>query len=292
MKKAVLCTNPIKDRDFALTLKAVACLEKLGVEVVVSAPPIGPERYLIPGNMDIVPMPEALEGADFMVCLGGDGTILHASKDAAERNIPIVGINLGKRGFMAEIEPDRLDLLERVVEGSYELDERMMLDATVFRGGAALYGALALNDVVVTKGDGARIIDLSVYADGHVISEFSGDGVIVCTPTGSTAYSLSAGGPIIEPSAVNIVVTPICAHSLHAKPFVLAPGRTVSVVIGGLTGRSAYVSPDGDESLELKEGDTVKISRSSRVVRLIRVSEKSFYDNVSEKLTGRRGERV
>ena len=290
MKKAAICANPIKDSDFQLTLTTAALLKKYGADVSVCMPPLHPDMYKLPPSLSVIPMEIALHNADFMVCLGGDGTILHASKDASELNVPIVGINLGQRGFMAEIEPYDLEPLKKVVSGEYEIETRMMLDVSVTRDEHTIYASTALNDAVVSKGAVQRIIDMSVYADGHRILDFSGDGVVVSTPTGSTAYSMSAGGPIIEPEAENIVVTPVCAHSLYVKPYVLTPGRTVSVIVGELIGKSAYLSTDGDEPVELMCGDKVEVSRSNRTVHLIRVTSKSFYENISEKLNRPRGE--
>lgn len=175
---------------------------------------------------------EELKSADMLICFGGDGTILHAAKDANACHVPVLGVNLGSVGFMAELEQGELSMLSRLAAGKYAIEERMMLDVVVRREGKTVYSELALNDAAVTKGAVARVVDLEVYGDKVLISSFSADGVLISTPTGSTAYSMSAGGPIVEPTAENIIVTPICPHALSARSFVLGRGRTVSVKLG------------------------------------------------------------
>ena len=160
----------------------------------------------------------------------------------------------------------------------------MMLDVSVRRDGRVIYEDLALNDAVMTKGAVARIVDLAVYGDGVLISDFGGDGVIVSTPTGSTAYSMAAGGPIVEPSAESLIITPICAHALQAKSFVLGRDRTVEVRTERNNRKSVYLSVDGGKAFKLAGGDRVVIRRSESMTRLVRLTDKSFYTIVSEKL--------
>ena len=166
----------------------------------------------------------------------------------------------------------------------YTIEPRMMLDVSVRRGRETLYRDLALNDAVITKGAVARVIDLIVRGDGVHIYDYSGDGVILATPTGSTAYSMSAGGPIVEPTSENILVTPICAHSLHAKPLVMGRDRIVSVRIGKLSRKTAYLSVDGGRAFKLCGGDTVEVRRSKSVTRLVRLTDHSFYEIINQKL--------
>jgi len=225
-----------------------------------------------------------LPGADILICFGGDGTILHAAKDASIHKVPILGVNMGSVGFMAELEHGELSSLSKITAGKYTVEERMMLDVKVKRDGRVLYEDLALNDAVVTKGAVARIVDLSVYGDGVQISNFGGDGVIVSTPTGSTAYSMAAGGPIVEPSAESIIITPICAHALQAKSFVLGRDRKVEVRTDRHSRKSVYLSVDGGKAFKLSGGDQVCVQRSEIMTRLVRLTGKSFYTIVSEKL--------
>jgi NAD+ kinase len=280
MKKIILCPNPGRDRGLALTESVFALLKSRGAEPVIC--PF--EDYAVPCSDPGMPAGTKLEaelpGAELLIAFGGDGTILHTARHAAPMDIPILGVNMGKKGFMAELEPADIGQVERVVAGDYALDRRMMLDAELLRDGETVYRDFALNDVVVAGG--ARIIELSVYGDGQRISAFCGDGIVVATPTGSTAYSLSAGGPIVEPIAENIILTPICAHVLIAKSFVLAPERTVTVEVGSLG--CAYLSIDGASSVPLQPRDRIRVRKSKYVAELVRFSDKSFYKTVSEKL--------
>ncbi len=185
---------------------------------------------------------------------------------------------------MAELEHSELSLLSRLVSGKYVVEERMMLETVVKREGKVVYRDTALNDAVLTKGSVARVLDLEVTGDRVTITAFSGDGVIICTPTGSTAYSMAAGGPIVEPSAKNIIVTPICAHSLKVKPMVLDRDRTVGVRLEQGSRRSAYLSVDGGKSYKVLSSDRVEVRRAEQVTRLIRLSGRSFYELIHQKL--------
>jgi NAD+ kinase len=214
----------------------------------------------VSGEFRMTPLESELEGAELIITFGGDGTILHAARATAKTGVPILGINMGDKGFMAELEPEDIELIFKAVNEEYEIDHRMMLDVTLKRKGEAVYTDFALNDIVIVGV--ARVIELSVFGDGRKITHFSGDGVIVATPTGSTAYSMSAGGPIVEPSAENIIVTPICAHVLIAKSFVLAPERCTTVEIERLSPHPAYLSVDGGTYVNLENGDVIQASKS------------------------------
>ena len=284
--KVVLSPNPYRDRGLKTALRAREVLARCGIETALCLPFSLDQgaRMDLPKGQDYRNMQEELKTADFLLCFGGDGTILHAAKDALTRDIPVLGVNMGSVGFMAELEHGELDQLARLVEGKYTIEHRMMLDVAVRRGREVLYRDLALNDAVVTKGAVARVIDLSVRGDGVHVYEFSGDGVILATPTGSTAYSMSAGGPIVEPTAENILVTPICAHSLHAKPLVMGRDRVVSVRIGRQSRKTAYLSADGGRAFRLSGGDVVEVRRSRTVTRLVRLMDHSFYEIINQKL--------
>ena len=285
--KIILSPNPYRDKGFQCARRAREILTAAGAETAVIFPfEVEGERVSFPGDMTPVSPAEAYRGADMMVCFGGDGTILHAAKDAERHRIPVLGVNLGSVGFMAELETDQLELLERLVKKDYIMEERMMLDVTVRRGGKTVCRDTALNDAVVSKGTVARIVELSVKADGALIGRFPGDGVIVATPTGSTAYSMSAGGPIVEPTADNIIVTPICPHLLHSRSFVLGGERTVSVILDENSGKTACLSVDGGRAFRLKPGDQVEIRRSRYRPRLIKLTGRSFYTVMDQKLGG------
>ncbi|HJC40791.1 MAG TPA: NAD(+)/NADH kinase [Candidatus Intestinimonas pullistercoris] len=284
--KVVLSPNPYRDRGLKTALRAREVLNRCGIETALCLPfslDQGTKPDL-PKGQDYRDMQEELKTADLLLCFGGDGTILHAAKDALPYDIPVLGVNMGSVGFMAELEHGELELLTRLAEKKYTIEHRMLLDVAVRRGREVLFRDLALNDAVVTKGAVARVIDLSVRGDGVHVYEFSGDGVILATPTGSTAYSMSAGGPIVEPTAENILVTPICAHSLQAKPLVMGRDRVVSVRIGRQARKTAYLSVDGGRAFRLSGGDVVEVRRSRRVTRLVRLMDHSFYEIINQKL--------
>jgi len=236
----------------------------------------------------IMPEEDAVTGADLAVVLGGDGSMLHIAEKAAKNALPLLGVNLGKIGFITELEPREIGLISNVFEGRYQIDRRMMLDVTVLRGDESFALGPALNDVVATHGNILRLVDIGVFCDNHLVTSFSGDGVVISTPTGSTAYSMAAGGPIIEPSAENITITPICAHALYAKSFVLSADRAVKVNTYNAFETSAMLAVDGRNSTALLEGDDVIIGKSSYETRLIRLKGNNYYNVLNQKLSDRR----
>ena len=286
--KVALSPNPYRDKGLKTALEAEAILRKAGAETCMCLPfELGKDKAEIPEGMEFLPVDEALRGAGMLVCFGGDGTILHAAKSAQAHRVPVLGVNLGSVGFMAELECAELGLLELAVQGKYRLEERMMLDVAVRREGRVIHKDVALNDAVVTKGAMARIIDLEVRANGVLVGSFSGDGIVVSTPTGSTAYSMSAGGPIVEPTSESIAVTPICPHALYARSYILDRGRLVTVSPGEHSRRTAYLSVDGSKAFRLADHDRVEIRRSRSKARLVRLTDRSFYTILNQKL-GRR----
>lgn len=262
-------------------------LNNVGVESVFCLPfSVDHSNVDLPKHIIFQDMQEELQGAEMLVCFGGDGTILHAAKDANACGIPILGVNLGSMGFMAELEQSELSLLAKIATKKYTTEQRMMLDVEVWRDGRPIYHDLALNDASVTKGAVARVIDLEVYGDNVLINRFSGDGIIVSSPTGSTAYSMAAGGPIVEPTAENLILTPICAHILTARTMVMGKDRLVSVRMGKMVRKTAYLSVDGGKAFRLSGGDRVEVKRSTSVTNLARLTGRSFYEIINHKLGG------
>ncbi len=285
--KVVLSPNPYRDKGLKAAQAAERVLRSSGVETVMCLPfALGGGGVEVPRHIRFKDAAEELKTADMLICFGGDGTILHAAKDANVHHVPVLGVNLGSVGFMAELEQSELSMLSRLAAGKYTVEARMMLDVAVRREGKVIYSDLALNDAAVTKGAVARVVDLEVYGDKVLISSFSADGVVVSTPTGSTAYAMSAGGPIVEPTAENIIVTPICPHALSARSFVLSRGRTVSVKLGKMARKTAYLSVDGGKALRLNSSDTVELRESQSKTRLVRVTGRSFYEILNHKLGG------
>lgn len=285
--KIVLCPNPYRDRGMKAVQSADRILKRAGAQTVLCLPfQVEGGGLELPRYLKFEDTHEELKTADFLICFGGDGTILHAAKDANACNVPILGVNLGSLGFMAELEVSELSQLSRLAEGDYTIEMRMMMDVRVYRDGRAVFSDIALNDAALTKGAAARMVELEVYGDQTLISRFSSDGAVVCTPTGSTAYSMSAGGPIVEPTAENMIVTPICPHALFARSIVLGGERQVAVKMGRMARRTAYLSVDGGKAFRLSGGDTVELRRSAAKTRLVRLSSRTFYEILSHKLGG------
>ena len=284
--KIVLSSNPYRDRGLRVALEARRVLEHAGVQTVLCLPfqPKKGDRLDLPFSLSL--LDKELATADLIVCFGGDGTILHAARDAALHGVPILGINMGSVGFMAELERSELPLLAPLAHGMYTIEERMMLDVNVLRGEKLISQDIALNDAVISKGSVARVAEIEVLADGVKAAAITGDGVIVATPTGSTAYSMSAGGPIVEPTSRSIIVTPVCAHQLAARAMVLAPERVVTVQLPKWNRKYLYLSVDGGKAVRLTGGDRVEIRRSERATHLVRLADRSFYQIINQKLGG------
>ena len=286
--KVILSSNPYRDRGLKSAQEAKRVLERENIETVMCLPftPRKGEKVEIPQGVVVSTLEKELPTADLLVCFGGDGTILHAARDATMHNVPILGVNLGSVGFMAELEKTELSLLSLLGRGIHRTEERMMLDVRVVRSGKVISETLALNDAVVSNGSMARVAELDVYADEELITDFTGDGVIVATPTGSTAYSMSAGGPIVEPTSSCIIVTPVCAHQLSVRAMVLDASRKVTVQVPRNTRKHLFLSVDGGKAVRLASGDKVEITKSARTTTLIRLSERSFYQIMRQKLGG------
>ncbi|MBE6934328.1 MAG: NAD(+)/NADH kinase [Ruminococcaceae bacterium] len=283
MKKIIMTPNPYRDKDFQTVRQAARILAEAGMEVRLCLPFEVDRSYDLPKDLCFSRLDKELSDADLIICFGGDGTILHMSKTATRAGIPILGVNIGTMGFMAELESTELEQLRRLANGDYTVDKRMMLDVTVFRDRDILFHDICLNDVVITKGAVARIVHLAVECDGVEAMESGGDGVIVATPTGSTAYSLSAGGPIVEPEAHSILVTPICAHDVGSRCMVASDRRVISVKLTRNARRNAYLSVDGGKSVRLNMGDVTIIKKSNLETNLLRLKDRSFYDVVNQK---------
>lgn len=283
-KKIVLCPNTERDLNFSCTVKTKALLESSGYEIVVSPVCRTSEEFDALNDGCFCSIDEAAKNADLMVALGGDGTILKVARASMMYSVPIIGINLGHRGFMAELEPGDIEPLLKAAEGNYTPIERIMLDVQLVRNGEVVYYDSALNDAVISGV--ATAIWVTAYGDGSKITEYLGDGIILATPTGSTAYSLSAGGPLVEPTAENIILTPICAHLITAKPFVLTSDRRITVTVSKNAGKQFWLSVDGSQPIFMQDNDELRVAKSCHSTLMAHVSDKSFYDIAFEKLGG------
>ena len=283
MKKVILTPKPYRDKNFQTVRKAAEILRGAGVETRLCLPFEVDRSYELPRDLRFSRLDRELPTASAVICFGGDGTILHMAKAATRQGIPILGVNIGTMGFMAELESSELDQLARLAKDDFTLDSRMMLDVTVHRDRDIIFHDICLNDVVITKGAVARIVHLYVKCDDVQAMECGGDGVIVATPTGSTAYSLSAGGPIVEPDAHNILVNPICAHDVASRCIVASEKRVITVGLSKNARRNAFLSVDGGKALRLNMGDVATIRKSNLSTKLIRLKDRSFYDVVNMK---------
>lgn len=283
MRNVILAPNPYRDKNFQTVRNAVEVLKAAGLNPRVCLPFDIDRSYELPRDIRFHRLDRELPNAEMVICFGGDGTILHMAKAATKRGLPIMGVNIGTMGFMAELESSELDKLALLAEGHYSLDSRMMLDVTIQRDRDIIFHDICLNDAVITKGAVARIVHLEVKCDGVRAMETGGDGVIISTPTGSTAYNFSAGGPIVEPDARNIIITPICPHEVGSRCIVASDKRTVTVEMVQNARRNAYLSVDGGRSIRLNMGDVATIKKSNLETKLIRLKDCSFYDVVRAK---------
>ena len=283
MKKIILTPNPYRDKNFKTVRTAQKILTDSGVEAKLCLPFEVEHNYDLPRDLRFYNLDRELPAADAVICFGGDGTILHMAKAATRHGVPILGVNIGTMGFMAELESEEMQQLSRLASDDFTIDERMMLDVTVQRDRDIIYHDICLNDAVITKGAVARIVHLSVKCDGIEAMECGGDGVIIATPTGSTAYSLSAGGPVVEPEAHSILVTPICAHDVTSRCIVASDKRVITVEIVRNIRRNAFLSVDGGKALRMNAGDVATVRKSHLATKLIRLKNSTFYDVMNSK---------
>ena len=291
MNRVMVQPNPTKDAALRVSRRLISLLLAEAFQVVA----LEEYREVLlfglsqeeKGKIRFLREPDIYNACDFIMVVGGDGTILRIAGQASLYRKAVLGVNCGTVGFMSELEPDELELVKSVKEGRFTLDDRSMLDIQVFNSiGDEVYSTVALNEAVVTKGFFNRVIPLSVIVDGQEVFQFSGDGVIVTTPTGSTAYSLAAGGPILAPSSDCLAVTPICPHSLTIKSFVIS-AESIVTVMPEYKGHQVFLSPDGD-TYELRSGDRVVIQRSQRTFSLLRIKGQGFYEIIRQKLANER----
>lgn len=255
-------------------------LKKEGIEAYL------PDTICSP-NFKTAPEDELYRLADLVITIGGDGTIIRYAKRAALDNKPVLGINAGRMGYLANIEQNELHLIPKLINNEYNVEERMMLNVEVFENGEKVNEFSALNDAVITSGFISRIIDISVSVGRDTIN-YLADGLIISTPTGSTAYSMSAGGPIIDPSTENICITPICSHSLSAKPILLGVNNEITLKSFSKKRTEIYLTVDGRKVANVKPYTEIKITKSKIAVKLIRLNDRSFYKTLSIKFNDSR----
>jgi NAD+ kinase len=238
---------------------------------------------------DLRPLEEVGQESDIVIAVGGDGTLLRAARVVGGRMIPVLGVNVGSLGFLTEVTVDEMyESLEEILSGGFRYEDRMNVDGAVYRDGKQIESVTALNDVVINKGALSRVIEIKIAVDCGYVTTYTADGLIVSTPTGSTAYSLSAGGPIVNPVMDAIIATPICPHTLAVRPMILAPTQELSVDLWA--GHSLHGEPevkltvDGQVGFDLYSGDRIVFTRSEQKTRLVLSGYRTFYEVLSSKL--------
>lgn len=280
MKVALIPNLSKKDAELH-TENIILALHGYGAQVMVHRPM---EPYF--GKLPITVYDDffrMIDDCNVILAIGGDGTIIHAAKHGAQADKPILGINLGRMGFVAGLEKDELNILEKLVQGDYKIDERMMLEVTYEKDGQSCKNHV-INEAVLSRGALSKIVDFTVSSGGSVIGEYRADGLILATPTGSTAYSLSAGGPVIDPSMDCILLTPVCPHSLFSRTVVFS-GKTELTVEGcSQYDSDVFLTLDGEDAVQIFEGEQVHFRRSDQRIKMIKLKQNSFVEVVKAKI--------
>lgn len=281
MKNFLIMTNEEKDPGFSTSNKIREYIESKGGAAFLRKDfTEDTQSYSnIPGEVECV------------IVLGGDGTMLHASRLIAPHDLPVVGVNLGTLGFLTEIEMSHLsEGIDDLLNDRFHIEERMMLEGCIYHRDISCYRLSALNDIVITRSGFSRIISFKIIVNGELLDVYAADGVIISTPTGSTGYNLSAGGPIVNPEANVILITPVCPHSLQAKSIVLGEWDTIEIHIQKVRKtqlEEALVTFDGQVAERLNPGDIIKIHKSRKVAKVVKVQENSFYHTLRVKVGGK-----
>lgn len=283
--KVLITPNMRKDDAMRRTEDVISRFRQLGCECLLGSQ----FSYIFSGcGARFGEYRDLLSEANLLVAIGGDGTIIHCAKDALDVGVPILGINLGRVGFLAQLELSQLDLLEDIVQGHYRIQERMLLEAIHITQEKKKHTYRALNDFVFSKGALSRMVDLMVDAEAQTVGHFRSDGLIFATPTGSTAYSMSAGGPIIDPEIDCIVMTPICPHTLSSRPIIFSPEQSLCIrqMIVNYADQ-LYMTVDGEQAVIIRPEESVEIHRCKKRVKLVAVDRRSFYEVLNDKLCRR-----
>ena len=276
MKHFLIYTNEHKDKNLATTKRICSYLALKGQKTTVRADEDRWQKQRLAASSDEIPE-DIPRDVDVMLVLGGDGTVLQAARETKKLHIPIIGVNMGTLGYMTEIEPEYLeDALDRLIAGDYEQENRMMLNGR------------ALNDIVISRSGSLQIIRFNIYVNGQFLHNYNADGMIVTTPTGSTGYNLSAGGPLVEPKARLIMLTPICPHTLNQRSIILSPEDVIEIEIpAGRGGRPQTLEAnfDGSHVIGLTTGDRVRIAESEKITEFIKLNQVSFLEVLHQKMT-------
>lgn len=282
MKNFHIITNEIKDKDLTVTQKLQKIIQDKGGSSQVFL-------FEENGGGKCLTEDAFLIDADCALVLGGDGTLLRVAREASKKKIPVLGVNLGTLGFLAEVETNRMDqAIAKLMAGEYLTEERMMLEGNILKDGSSKGKSTALNDITITRCGSLQIIRFSIYVNHKFLCSMSADGVILSTPTGSTGYNMSAGGPIAEPGAQLLILTPICAHTLNSRSIILRSDDVVEIVIDrGRNGSELMVeaSFDGNETVSMVTDDTLRICKSESTTTIVKLDERSFLEALHRKMS-------
>ena len=284
MKNIGVITNREKDIGLIYTNLLIESIEKHGGQAILPTP-------IYKNGMDGLDseVEEICNECDLIICLGGDGTFLKTARTVYSYNIPVLGINLGTLGFLTDIEKSEIDnSVESIFSNNFKIEERMMLSSKIYKDGKLFAEDFAINDVVISRAGIPRILHLSTFIDDNFVEMFPGDGIVVSTPTGSTAYSLSAGGPIAEPTSKIIIVTPICPHILYSRSFISDEERKIKICVSDGFEHSAIVTVDGQKIYEITGGDFIEIEKTNSKVKVLKINSKNFFTVLRKKIYDRR----
>ncbi|MCX7696033.1 MAG: NAD(+)/NADH kinase [Caloramator sp.] len=283
MLKVGIFVNREKDEGFELTKEIIRWLLNKGFMVYIEY-----DLKLNHCNINTVNREIMYINSDFIIVLGGDGTILGVARDLIKYNTPILGVNLGNLGFITEVEfKDLYTSLESIKNGNYKIEERMMIKADIYREQNKLKTYYALNDVCITRGNILKLVKLNAYIGNNLVDKYNADGLIISTPTGSTAYSLSAGGPIVNPKMHLMLITPICPHSLKSRTIVVSEEDEIVIEVYENQNGKVYLTADGQEGCQVLPKDRIHIFKAQNSLRLIKTTNRSFYDILRNKLKDR-----
>ncbi|MBQ4537496.1 MAG: NAD(+)/NADH kinase [Lachnospiraceae bacterium] len=285
MKHFLVYSNAYKDKNLMVTNQLVSYLETKGQKVTLNLKEADWKSGAGEESEEAKNIPRDV---DCMIVLGGDGTVLQAARETKKLHIPIIGVNLGTLGYMTEIEPANLEeALDRLIAGDYEMESRMMLNGKVFFADNTEDEGWALNDIVISRSGSLQIINFNIYVNGQFLHDYKADGMIVTTPTGSTGYNLSAGGPLVAPKAKLITLTPVCPHTLSQRSIVLSPDDVIEIEIPSIRdGMSQDVEAnfDGSHKIALKSGDRIRIVQSEKTTEFLKLNQVSFLEVLNKKM--------
>jgi len=281
---AALYVNLTRKNAYKVALDVIDELEKLEIKILM------PEEFRSDFSfscISFVPSSDFIRLSDFLISIGGDGTIIHSAHRAAAFDKPILGINAGRLGFLAGLEKEELHLLKSLKENNYTVDSRMMLSVKHYENEKLIKEYVCLNDVVVARGNSLRLCDVEVKSGGRLIFDYQADGIIIATPTGSTAYSLSAGGPVVDTSIESMILTPICNHSLFSRSMIFKPDCILQLKVNNPENSLPIFSCDGEKEVMMGENSVLTVTRSNKYAKIIRIKGDSFADILSHKLIER-----